>query len=270
MTIVVFGGRCQFCHRTSSEVTQIVAGDSAFICDECVKACSQALTPKSAGSVAAESADRYAFQRLVRHFAPHSAHEMHATSRSFPIRQQADLQQALDALLGERQVPDTFIGIQAHSRHEAVGFSTLLERGGRRVEIAPPQYEEIDIGQGESVRCLKNGLWLLRDRAAPYAVILSQLDDYGRGQSISLEVAVPAGGAGAEICSRVFDAIERNYGVSRGVLTAFWAFETDYGGFQGNFNTLNSLMTLSHDCRRPGLFQPQVLSALELYEKAVA
>jgi lytic murein transglycosylase len=65
----------------------------------------------------------------------------------------------------------------------------------------------------------------------------------------------------------VFDAIERNYGVSRGVLTAFWAFETDYGGFQGNFNTLNSLMTLSHDCRRPGLFQPQVLSALELYEK---
>lgn len=50
-----------------------------------------------------------------------------------------------------------------------------------------------------------------------------------------------------------------------GVLTAFWAFETDFGGFQGDFNTLNSLMTLSHDCRRPGLFQPQVLAALELY-----
>lgn len=63
----------------------------------------------------------------------------------------------------------------------------------------------------------------------------------------------------------VFDRMEQEYGVSRGVLTAFWAFETDYGGFQGNFNTLNSLMTLSHDCRRPGLFQPQVLAALELY-----
>ncbi|MAM63725.1 lytic murein transglycosylase [Maritimibacter sp. UBA3975] len=66
--------------------------------------------------------------------------------------------------------------------------------------------------------------------------------------------------------SSVFDRMEREYGVSRGVLTAFWAFETDYGGFQGNFNTLNSLMTLSHDCRRPGLFQPQVLAALELYK----
>ncbi len=63
----------------------------------------------------------------------------------------------------------------------------------------------------------------------------------------------------------VFDAVERRFGVSRGVLTAFWAFETDFGAFQGDFNTLNSLMTLSHDCRRPGLFQPQVLAALDLY-----
>jgi lytic murein transglycosylase len=65
----------------------------------------------------------------------------------------------------------------------------------------------------------------------------------------------------------IFDRMERQYGVSRGVLTAFWAFETDFGGYQGNFNTLNSLMTLSHDCRRPELFQPQVFAALELYER---
>jgi len=65
----------------------------------------------------------------------------------------------------------------------------------------------------------------------------------------------------------VFDTVERKYGVSRGVLVAFWAFETDFGAFQGDFNTLNSLVTLSHDCRRPGLFQPQVLAALDLYEQ---
>ena len=63
----------------------------------------------------------------------------------------------------------------------------------------------------------------------------------------------------------VFDRIERDYGVSRGVLLAFWAFETDFGGYQGNFNTLNSLVTLAHDCRRPELFRPQVFAALELY-----
>jgi len=65
----------------------------------------------------------------------------------------------------------------------------------------------------------------------------------------------------------VFDRIERDYGVSRGVLLAFWALETDFGQVQGNFNTLNSLLTLSHDCRRPELFQPQVFAALELFER---
>lgn len=66
---------------------------------------------------------------------------------------------------------------------------------------------------------------------------------------------------------RVFDTVEAQYGVNRGVLLAFWAFETDYGGFQGDFNTLNALVTLSHDCRRPELFRPQVFAALELYEQ---
>ena len=65
----------------------------------------------------------------------------------------------------------------------------------------------------------------------------------------------------------VFDRIEAEYGVSRGVLLAFWAFETDYGGFQGDYNTLNALVTLAHDCRRPELFRPQIFAALELFER---
>jgi len=74
------------------------------------------------------------------------------------------------------------------------------------------------------------------------------------------------GQANARKWDSVFDIAEQRYGVSRGVLLAFWAFETDYGAFQGDFNTLNALVTLSHDCRRPELFRPQVFAALELYE----
>lgn len=77
---------------------------------------------------------------------------------------------------------------------------------------------------------------------------------------------IDRGRAMAKKYSRVFDRIEREFGVSRGVLLAFWAFETDYGGFQGDFNTLNALTTLAHDCRRPHLFRPQIFAALELYE----
>lgn len=65
----------------------------------------------------------------------------------------------------------------------------------------------------------------------------------------------------------VFDLIERRYGVPRGVLLAFWAFETAYGSYQGDFNTANALVTLAHDCRRPDLFRPQIFAALELFER---
>lgn len=62
----------------------------------------------------------------------------------------------------------------------------------------------------------------------------------------------------------VFDRALAEHGVSRGILLAFWAFETDFGAVQGNFNTRNALLTLAHDCRRPELFQPQVLAAVAL------
>lgn len=65
----------------------------------------------------------------------------------------------------------------------------------------------------------------------------------------------------------VFNRAQSAYGVPPGVLLAFWALETDYGAVQGDFNTLNALLTLSHDCRRPELFRPQIFAALELYER---
>lgn len=65
----------------------------------------------------------------------------------------------------------------------------------------------------------------------------------------------------------IFDRIEAEMGIPRGVLLAFWAFETDFGAVQGDFNTLNALVTLAHDCRRPDLFRPQIFAALELFER---
>lgn len=63
----------------------------------------------------------------------------------------------------------------------------------------------------------------------------------------------------------IFDRAEAEYGVPRGILLAFWAFETDYGAIQGDFNTRDALVTLGHDCRRPELFQPQILAAIALH-----
>ena len=78
-----------------------------------------------------------------------------------------------------------------------------------------------------------------------------------------------AGRANYDRHRSVFDAAQRQYGVSPGILLAFWAFETDFGANQGDFNTVNALVTLSHDCRRPELFRPQVFAALEMYRRGM-
>lgn len=75
------------------------------------------------------------------------------------------------------------------------------------------------------------------------------------------------GQSNAQKYASIFRRAEAEYGVPAGVLLAFWALETDYGSFQGDFNTRDALTTLSHDCRRPQLFRPQVFAALELFER---
>jgi lytic murein transglycosylase len=72
------------------------------------------------------------------------------------------------------------------------------------------------------------------------------------------------GAAKARDFDASFERAEADYGVSRGILLAFWAFETDFGAVQGDFNTRNAILTLAQDCRRPELFQPQIFAAIQL------
>lgn len=67
----------------------------------------------------------------------------------------------------------------------------------------------------------------------------------------------------------VFKKVEDTYGVPGPVLAAFWGLETDYGAIQGDFDTLNALVTLSYDCRRPDLFRPQLIALLKLFDTGV-
>lgn len=64
----------------------------------------------------------------------------------------------------------------------------------------------------------------------------------------------------------VFARAEQEFGVPAGVITAFWAMETDFGAVQGDFNTRNALVTLAHDCRRPELFRPQLLNLITMVQ----
>lgn len=65
----------------------------------------------------------------------------------------------------------------------------------------------------------------------------------------------------------LLEEVRQRYGVPPGVMLAFLALETDYGVVQGDFNTVNAIATLAHDCRRPELFRPHLLAAVSLYER---
>ena len=64
-----------------------------------------------------------------------------------------------------------------------------------------------------------------------------------------------------------FDAVQQQYGVPAPVIAAFWALETDFGAVLGNSPTIQSLVTLAWDCRRPEKFRPQIIPALHLIQK---
>ena len=63
-----------------------------------------------------------------------------------------------------------------------------------------------------------------------------------------------------------FDAVQQQYGVPAAVITAFWALETDFGADIGHSPTVQALVTLGWDCRRPEKFRPQIIPALMLIQ----
>ncbi|ESX05384.1 lytic transglycosylase [Mesorhizobium sp. LSJC268A00] len=77
------------------------------------------------------------------------------------------------------------------------------------------------------------------------------------------------GAANLKKYAEIFARADQQFGVQAPIITAFWGLETDFGAVQGDFHTLSALVTLSHDCRRPQLFRPQLLPLLTLIDRGV-
>lgn len=61
---------------------------------------------------------------------------------------------------------------------------------------------------------------------------------------------------------RLFDDIERRYGVPPAILVAIWGLETGFGANSGSMPVMRSLATLAYDCRRSAFFTNELLNAL--------
>ncbi|PHK96620.1 lytic transglycosylase [Pseudoroseomonas rhizosphaerae] len=67
--------------------------------------------------------------------------------------------------------------------------------------------------------------------------------------------------------STLLDAIATRFRVSPRIVVAVWGLETNYGGFTGNYNTIEALATLAWDGRRSAFFRAELLAALRILER---
>jgi lytic murein transglycosylase len=67
----------------------------------------------------------------------------------------------------------------------------------------------------------------------------------------------------------LFQRVEQRFGVPAPVLVAFWGLESDFGATagMGKLSVLPSITTLAYDCRRPEMFRPELIAALQLIDR---
>lgn len=148
---------------------------------------------------------------LKTHFLPTSTDDITISERQFPFRVRADLQRAIDHLFtGETRILH-FCGVRREYSHEAMGLSNcIVDSESNPTVSTPPEYEEINIGEAEPVRVLKNGLWLLERDGVRFAVLLSVVADYGRRTGMQFQVGTPNTPQGTQITQEFFKHLEQS------------------------------------------------------------
>lgn len=156
---------------------------------------------------------KYAYEALARHFAGVPQDQLVTTSRRFPGHMQADVQAAVDKLFVAAAI--RFFGLFERHRYETLTLAALSQSGEAAIAIAPAQYQDVDVGENQPVKCLNNGLWLCRAGDLRYAVMLSFHREYGYEAGMCVEIAVPAGQVGSEFTQRCFSELEAAINASR-------------------------------------------------------
>jgi hypothetical protein len=153
--------------------------------------------------------DPAAAHLLAQHFQGLDASEVATSSHTFPSYLRADLQLALDELLGGQRV----VGLHARFNYETVTYASLLDKTHYPVAVAPLRFTEVDVGDSSPVRCTDMSLWLLHHPVA-HAVLLTRARTPGCAPGWHLEIAVPLGSQGNELARGYLqglkEAVERS------------------------------------------------------------
>jgi hypothetical protein len=148
---------------------------------------------------------------LEAHFRPIPLNDVTISERRFPFRVRADLQRAIDRLFTANATISHFCGIRKEHAYEGLNFAALLVDGFNPALSVPPEYEEINIGEEEPIRCLKNGLWFLQEGKRKYAVILGPAGDrFQQPTGIQFQIATANDQEGTQISQAFFRHLEQS------------------------------------------------------------
>lgn len=126
---------------------------------------------------------------LQAHFSPTSLESITISERQFPFRVRADLQRAIDRLFASGATITHFCGVRKEYAHEGLTLADCIAGSSHTPAVSvPPQYEEVDVGDEQPVRCLKNGLWFLQEGDYKFVVLLAPTGHYGSVTGMQFQI----------------------------------------------------------------------------------
>lgn len=165
------------------------------------------------GSDTVMTQDRhYVYNTVQDHFGRVPLEKLELTERSFPTRTMPDIQCAFNELK-EHGFEIIELWATTYNNQAVQQFSVLYNLDRRTpVKLSNPRYEEYDIGEDEPLRCLKDGVWLLRSGDCH---LLALLDAFSNCYAVRIELAAPRTEQGAIGAERFFKAVEDSIKRSR-------------------------------------------------------
>jgi cell division protease FtsH len=188
---------------------------------------------------------------IRKHFLPTPLAEISISERQFPFRVRADLQRAIDRLFQSGVTINRFSGVQDNHFHNGVSLTDCIVPSNPITDTlgVPPQYEEVNIGDELPVRCLKNGLWLLKEGSNKFVVLLAPVERYGTEFAMRFQIATVNDEKGVQVAQTLFRHLEESVLRAesyRGKILSLEPSEQWYRGVSSGI-TVHKLRTVERD-----------------------
>ena len=187
---------------------------------------------------------------LKKHFHPLPMNDITISQRQFPFRVRADLQRAIDRLFGETTQIRHFCGVRREFSHDGVTLSDCIVESQHSPTLStPPEYEELDIGEGQPIRVLQNGLWLLEKDGVNFAVLLAPAGRYGQTTGMQFQIASPNSEEGTKVTQEFFRHLEDSILKSDSYRGKILSLEQSMHSYTGQSNgiTVHKLRCVERD-----------------------